>query len=272
MNGYQITGGSVPGTEHTKPGQPGWCNNQDAFAWRSTDEYLVAIVSDGCSSAPYSETGAQLAAHFLSTNIAEQLAKSGAKGLDLGLALAEVIQFVRGLSLALGAGEADVKKVVLDRFLFTVVGVAMDQQVTTVFSLGDGVFAVNGELQQLGPFPNNEPPYLAYNLLTNIWRDFSIASVTPTCDVHSLMIGTDGVLDLAAAAQMPMPGREEVVGPLSQFWEESKYVQNADNIRRRLALANRETADGTHVKKGLLPDDTTLVIVRREATEEDAHA
>jgi hypothetical protein len=56
---------------------------------------------------------------------------------------------------------------------------------------------------------------------------------------------------------------------LSQFWEEDRYFRNPDALRRRLALINSEY---THLDReagvlirepGLLPDDTTLVAIRR---------
>ena len=31
--------------------------------------------------------------------------------------------------------------------------------------LGDGVFAVDGVVQVIGPFPENAPPYLGYRLV-----------------------------------------------------------------------------------------------------------
>jgi hypothetical protein len=91
------------------------------------------------------------------------------------------------------------------------------------------------------------------------------------------LIGTDGAADLEAAAEARLPGREEPLGPLAQFWEQDRYYENADAVRRRLFLANREAPrmssdavagqcrPGTTSAsdKPLLPDDTTLVVLRR---------
>ena len=65
MKGFQIAGGSVPGTDHTKPGQPGWSNSQDTFDFYSGRDYLIAVVSDGCGSTPHAEVGSKIIARLV---------------------------------------------------------------------------------------------------------------------------------------------------------------------------------------------------------------
>jgi len=109
-------------------------------------------------------------------------------------------------------------------------------------SIGDGVVFVNDRLTRLGPFADNAPPYPAY-ALTAADGDgprFQIERIAPTSEVRSLLIGTDGVNDLIAAQDRPVPGKTETVGPISRFWKDECYFANPDAVRRRLALINSE--------------------------------
>jgi len=69
---------------------------------------------------------------------------------------------------------------------------------------------------------------------------------------------------------LTIPGRSEIVGPISQFWGEDRYFENPDGVRRRLALINNEHQTIDWRKQtiertaGRLPDDTTLIVIRRK--------
>jgi hypothetical protein len=154
-----------------------------------------------------------------------------------------------------------------------VVGTVVTPEHTLVFSAGDGVWALNGHVHALGPFPGNAPPYLAYGLLPDSLVPFVRQALVPTSEVDSLMLGTDGVGDLARLAEAVVPEAGDIVGPLSQFWREERYFRNPDALRRRLSLLARESVRVDPVSHrlvrspGLLPDDTTLVVLRRRSDE-----
>ncbi|NEQ99999.1 MAG: protein phosphatase 2C domain-containing protein, partial [Cyanothece sp. SIO2G6] len=164
-----------------------------------------------------------------------------------------------------------------DYLLFTVIGVVITPELTTIFGAGDGVFALNGELVSIGPFANNAPPYLAYLLADKIpnlspnFSDIKVYRQVLTTTVQSILIGSDGIGDWGAIAQHPLPGKSELVGDLSQFWCEDRYFKNPDMVRRRLTLINRESVKADWSQQqliktgGLLPDDTTLVVLRRSS-------
>jgi Protein phosphatase 2C len=263
---FEIAGGSIAGRAHGAAGR----NNQDAFCWAACDEGLVAVVCDGCGSGPHSEVGAQLGARLI--------VQAAIQGLRRHLEVADVLEQARQevlarLRLLAGAMATDqsFSRTVVDYFLFTVVGVLITARGATPFSLGDGLVIVNGERRVLGPFPNNEPPYLAYALLpasaagaAHDHAGFVLHRPIAADDVQSLVLATDGALDLEAIAARPVRGRSEPVGPLSQFWSDDRFFRNPDMVRRRLAVLNRGPRDG------LLPDDTTLVVVRRKAAEVSA--
>ena len=132
--------------------------------------------------------------------------------------------------------DGEFKRTIGDYFLFTIVGALILPEVTAIFSIGDGIIGINERLIEIGPFPNNQPPYSAYSLLDQSLTGFSpdelrftVHSVTPTNEVQTVLIGTDGVMDLSRAF------------PLNQFWENDLYFKNPDAVRRRLALINKES-------------------------------
>ena len=96
-------------------------------------------------------------------------------------------------------------------------------------------------------------------------------------EVRNLLIGTDGVDDFYLAADRCMPGKSEHVGPLSQFWHDERYFTNPRAIRGCLKQVNRTVLQidpeqkRTREEIGLLPDDTTFIVIRRkqERTQEE---
>src|SRR3989344_15990 len=283
---FQIAGGSVPGTDHTKPGKPGWTNNQDAFEWRETDNCLVAVVCDGCGSGSHSEVGSNIAVPLMIQFLAEAAEKYVSEVMDMPDTKTEigcervktlVLGHIAVLAKAMGGSFS---QTINDHFLFTLVGVVITPWNAFLFSMGDGVFVINGEVLKLGPFPDNTPPYLAYNLTGSTLTDtdpelLKIKVIrVGTSDLQSLLIGSDGVLDLIAAANEKLPHRNELVGGIDQFWTNDFYFENSDAVRRRLAIVNREGAEvvgknNARVTSGLLSDDTTFIVIRQDPNEKE---
>jgi len=258
---FEVAAATVTGREHARAGR----NNQDAFHARASEHGLAAAVADGCGSGACSELGAQLGARAV-VETALALLKKG-----VAVEAPEFLERLRADVLCLFqalAGELG-QRLIGEGLLFTVVGAVVTPERTLVFSAGDGVWALNGEVRRLGPFPGNAPPYLSYGLLKPGAVAFEVNALRPTAEVDSVLLGTDGAADLAELASVRIPEREEPVGPLSQFWSEDRYFRNADALRRRLSLLNQESvrADfsaGRLVRTpGLLTDDTTLVVLRR---------
>jgi hypothetical protein len=275
---FEIAAGSVPGRDHLGRGNLlVGRNNQDAYAWSCRDESLVAVLCDGCGSSRHSDIGATLGARLLVAALGSSLAScshESGPGLDafvpatLERARLRMLAWLRALAIGMGG---DLAQTVADYFLFTALGVLLTRERAFIVSIGDGVFAVNGHITHLGPSPHNAPAYLAYPLCgaaPEAFR-FQIRRSLPTAAVDSVLLGTDGVAHLIEAAGHSLPGRREPVGPLSQFWEVARYFHNPDALRRRLALVNSEhtrldqEAGELTREPGLLPDDTTLLVVRR---------
>lgn len=250
LDEFEVAAGSVTGRAHVRSGR----NNQDAFCWCATADGLVAVVADGCSSGARSEIGAWLGARTLAESLRRRLprlADDAPAALDA--ARDEVLAQVQASAVALGGRLEDTLG---EFFLFTLVGVVLTRTSALLFAAGDGVFALDGRLRVLVS-PDNRPAYPAY-ALDGRRTPFEVWGPFPTASLRTVLVGTDGAADLAAAEERRLPGREERLGPLAQFWEDDRYYRNPYAVGRRLALANR---DGD--APGLLPDDTTLVVVRR---------
>jgi hypothetical protein len=284
---FQIAGGSVPGTRHTMPGKPGWINNQDAFYWNETDESIIAVVCDGCGSCEHSEIGAHVVARFLIQALSDEVHRyvRQIEGPDIICKIrwnrikTAVLSQIYVLAAAME--KQSLSRTINDYFLFTIVGAVITSYYTFIFSLGDGVFMVNSQVTKLGPFTNNEPPYIAYNITGSKLTDnhpeflnFVVEPVIPTSEIFSLVVGSDGLADLISAADICLPHRSnEVIGNISQFWTDDSFFDNPDNIRRRLAIINKEGARAIScttavITSGPLPDDTTLIVIRRHHNEE----
>ena len=270
---FEVAAGSVTGRDHVLTGR----NNQDAYHWAGLPNACIAVVCDGCGSGKHSEVGAQLGARL----IVEAMSRAvhGPTHAFWHRVWHDVLTQLRHLAEQMGGNFAGT---VQDYLLFTVVGALVTPWRTFLFSLGDGVMVANGDLISLGPFPDNAPPYLAYALLdaqnggpSAGAREFQLQRILPTTAVQSIVLGTDGLETLLQAATRPIPGKQVTVGPLRQFWQEERYFTNPDAVRRTLALINREVvqpdwaAQRLDRQGGLLPDDTTLVVIRRRPSQRE---
>lgn len=276
MKEFQIAGASVPGMDHTMPGEPGWKNNQDALAWRVSPDRIVAVVCDGCSSMEHSEVGARLGACIIADAMSmlpvdRKLALSSDKEVESYCRelMTDTLERVDAIVLKLGAPRREMTE---NHFLFAMVALVITPDATMIISCGDGVYAVNDMVTVIGPFPGNAPPYLAYNLLSSRRYEFVPQILCRTADVQSVCIGTDGVADLIRAGEVTIPRLKQSVGPLNQFWRNDAYFKNQDQVRRRLALINLDTVIDGRIKRGPLRDDTTLVVVRRAPFQGEIHA
>ncbi len=287
---FEVAAGGVIGMDHRK--ELGEKNGQDGFVVRFTPFGIICIVTDGCSTVirderavtSHSEVGAKVGGHMLAEVVARHLARWKE---TMNLPFTErspvaLLKRIRADTLAqlrvlVNQMGTSLTEIVNDFFLFTVVGIVITPWGTITFSIGDGVIVVNDEVTVLGPFPGNQPPYLAYGLVETSLAstdpdalEFRIHRILPPEALESFLIGCDGVGDLIRVEGANLPGRMDTVGPLSQFWRDDAFFANSDAVRRRLALMNRVvfrpdwTERRVNRESGLLPDDTTLISGRRK--------
>jgi hypothetical protein len=247
---------------------------------------IVAVVCDGCGSGAHSEVGAWLGANMVATALFSHCVKGY---LDFSRVLERVRQDVlAGIRVQANLFGGSFSSTINDYFLFTTVGVVMNSRTTHVFTIGDGVCGMsfksdyehvdgNRTFHSFGPFPDNCPPYMAYDLVeSSIDPDllkFKLYTESPTYFVDAVAIGSDGLEDLQGAYRELIPGSNEVVGSFRQFWEDDRYFDNPEFLNRRLRRMNSEVVrvDKESGRKvtfpRLLPDDTTLVSIRRKPCE-----
>lgn len=281
---FKIAGGTVVGRDHIgRDGLLKGKNNQDAYLTDVNDFALVGVVCDGCGQHEHSEIGAQLTARLLMTAMVKCLRERNepwSEGLRTnfweqvqGYALSKI----RELALSM-AGDGSYSTILNEYFLCTALAVVVTPEEAQIAAVGDGVYAVNGTVTDLGPFPNNEPPYLVYQLAprknqdTQALSKLTLQKVIPTEDLESVLIGTDGVRDYreAAEARKCLPGKAKQLPALAELWTAEHYFGNPDGISRNLRLANSEVKsfEGGRLVlcPGLLKDDTTLIAIRRNAS------
>lgn len=274
---YDVACGSVVGSDHIASGK---CligqNNQDAMVVHRGEDVITAFICDGCGSGRHSEVGAWLAANILTQKVVEAYDVRGVSDIEATLERIrkDTLAQIRMLANSLGGR---FRHVIHDYFLFTAVGLIITHRDIHIATIGDGFYATYNSDQgfitnQIGPFPNNQPPYMSYDLVdTDIDPDlikFDVRTFNPLA-CPAVMIGSDGVVDLLNAAASLIPGTTEEVGGLQQFLTNDLYFMNSDAISRRLRRCNSEVNRLDHqsgrikTHRRLLPDDTTLVCMRR---------
>jgi hypothetical protein len=205
---------AVTGARHLRTGR----NGQDAVAsWTGADAAAV-VVCDGCSSGASSEVGARLGASLVIHALAKRLG-AGARAADAALwaaVRAEVVAVLAGLLERMPAARA-----LEDHFLFTIVAAAVDREHAVVWAIGDGVLSLDGRTRELGPFADNQPPYLAYDLVG------SPADATfEVAPAGTVIVATDGAVEL----------------DLARF-ADARFVDHRDALRRELAVLARTGED-----------------------------
>ena len=195
-------------------------NGQDAAASWLGDDCGAVVVCDGCSAGAYSEVGARLASQLLIARLAQRLPGERPDELlwsslraELAAELGRIVERMPGDRVA----------ALHDHFLFTVVAAAWRRDEVSVWALGDGAYALGDQVRTLGPFDDNMPPYIAYDLLgTAHPAHFALADAA----CGSVLVATDGIDDL------------------SDFLAIDRFLANPDALRRALATRARS---GEHV-------------------------
>jgi len=283
MQEFEIAGGTIPGGDHLQRGNLlVGKNNQDAWCVHEDQRIIVAVVADGCGSHLRSELGSNIGCQLLRTAISRQWARHAVAAKNQGFekilpmvleaARQDLIAKLRILSQDI-AGDGSFSQAICDNFLFTLIGALVTEYGAAFFAIGDGLIIVNGERQRIGPFEGNEPPYMAYSLVSSTrWKDdaqlrFVVHKTLPLEKLQSFMIGSDGAADLAEAAEKKLPGYPELIGPIDQFWTNDQYFTKA-GIRRRLALINSRFVSVKDMElqeeNPRLKDDTTFIVGRRK--------
>jgi hypothetical protein len=238
MDTIKTASAAVTGARHARIGK----NGQDAAATWVEGDRAAIVVCDGCSAGASSEVGARLGASLWIRALASRLAG----GADIEAVWDEVRADVVAQLAALA--DRMPPDAVRDCFLFTIVSAAIAGDRACVWALGDGTYAIDGRARVLGPFPDNQPPYLGYDLLG--------APFAPHVELargDEILVATDGALDLDI--------------PLAEL----AVYAHPDGLRRKLAVLARPNErvdwDARRVVRtpASLQDDCAIAAMRRLA-------
>ena len=200
-------GAAVTGARHQRMGR----NGQDGVAAWADGDAACVVVCDGCGSGASSEVGARLGAQLFARVLAARI--------DTGLAAFEAAraEVVRAIGELIERMPGDRLAVMRDYFLFTVVAAATAGGETIVWAIGDGAYALDGAARVLGPFADNQPPYLAYDLVGEA-REAHVARGR----ARTTIIATDGAAELAL-----------------DIFDTPRSLAHPDALRRQLAILAR---------------------------------
>lgn len=220
---------SVIGREHVRLGR----NNQDGHCCLSEAGLTVGVVTDGCSSEPFSEVGARWGARALA-HFTLELARTASLDAVPALACSRLIGWLEAQVAALGGDGA--RALVEQYLLFTVLAVVQKGDQTLVFGSGDGSVWLDGRLLRLDSGPRNAPRYLGYRLLGEDLEP----QLHHLGAARRVAVATDGLDDWLARTP----------DGLATLLDDAVVWSNPVHLQRRLAVLH-ETERFT--------DDSTLV-------------
>ena len=227
---------AVTGARHLRVGR----NGQDAAAaWRAGDRGAI-VVCDGCSAGAYSEVGARLASQLLIAKLAARDSIAEPMWSEVREELASEIGRI------VEAMPGDRVAALHEHFLFTIVAAAWRGDEVAIWAIGDGAYALGDRVRTLGPFDDNQPPYLAYDLLGMRAPAHYVVSGRP----GSVMVATDGIADIGF----------DFIANID--------IAHPDALRRQLAIRARGTervnwADRRIERRAAtLQDDGAIAIAR----------
>ncbi|OGI16594.1 MAG: hypothetical protein A3J63_01970 [Candidatus Moranbacteria bacterium RIFCSPHIGHO2_02_FULL_40_12b] len=267
---FMAVAGTVIGTEHRRLGK----NNQDGYFIAANGYVLSAAISDGCSSSISSEVGAKLLSRFIAEEALKLIMRECViKGSEIMERLEEnAIKYMKNIL----SRHQNPESALDEMFLATIVGVIMNDYFATIYAIGDGVYALNGEIGIIDE--SNMPNYPAYKVLPGNYEvdeskiKLRLKREVFTDDVESILIATDGANDLIrkAGRTINILGKEEKVKGLNQFEKEEKYLRNPTLLQKRLTQLNTERTsidwENREINKfeGILSDDTTIILIKRK--------
>lgn len=271
MKDFEYCCGSIIGSNHYE-----FCkNNQDSYIFCDNVEknIFIGIVSDGCGSGKYSETGAQLGSRILMSLLQDYY--FGDKDIYLSKISNEfifnniILQRLRDKLNIIIFNLCNKTELLYNYLLFTIIGFIIKDDKLIVFNIGDGINNIefnNGEKINKIFMPNyeNKPDYISYKLIKDFKEGknikFNICEY-PVNDIKSNIIGTDGCKEL-------LEKYPEIQN------ENDKFYTNEDLFRRFLFNLQKKDVIIEYDEKGniinekikfpIMIDDTTLIMLRRK--------
>ena len=243
MNTMKAAAAAVTGARHLRTGR----NGQDAAAAWTGARGGAIVVCDGCGSGASSEVGARLGAQLVIGALAARL-EAGGEAADPAMWASVRAEIVAVLGRIVDAMPGDRARALHDHFLFTVVAGAISGEEVAVWAVGDGAYAIGDERRVLGPFADNQPPYVAYDLL----GDPPVAHLELAAPRdRTVIVATDGIAEIGFDALAI-----------------DRALQHPDALRRQLTVLARGSEamdwEARRVMRtpALLQDDGAVAVLR----------
>lgn len=277
---FAYAAASVQGSKHYVRGM----NNQDAYVLTSTDTLSIGIVADGCSRSGIYNSHTEVGAHMGCSLLAECIKRyqhlfdviDTKDWLDLIYRrLIEKIQQILWIS------KSDISWIV-NHWEFSILGYVISPEKTVIFGCGDGIYSINGTRKTIGPFPNNEPPYLLFSLFKEpppsidpTLLTFTLHEEIQTSTMDTLWIGSDGVEYLYDESKLKSDNLHYPFITIEAMMHDPKVFEElpekAFNLyaTRVLEKFTKEKMKIDYQKQdtkksgGILHDDTTVILVKR---------
>jgi len=263
MQEFQVAAGTITGNTHYLAHQ----NNQDGYHVIKKENYIVGVVCDGNSNGKHNEVGANFFARVIAAHVS-MLLQTHKTFIPIEMLNSIMRNVIENLSVHVDIGEEE--EFFRNYLAFNVTGFYITENKTVLFGVGDGVVYLNGEYIRISRY---NPGYFAAKTIFGKGNGdlMKVVKDIPTNQVNTMLVGTDGVSDLAVRHSSTLPCSKEQVGPIKQFWTEDKFFRQSGALARRLSRINMvcckggglETTSGSSRDNGILPDDTTMIVLRR---------
>ncbi|CAN5533698.1 hypothetical protein BH10CYA1_BH10CYA1_17720 [soil metagenome] len=282
---FSLSGGTFPGYKSTGTDIPKGGRNQDSLMGVIGDGYIVIAVNDGCSGNPEQHLQSELGALAGSQIVCSVFADIIESGQPLWETVTdEIVDQLSLIAVALSHGRKErLEHVVRKYLMFTSVVAVIGPEETTIATVGDGYYAINGgDLKRIGPYPDNQPPYLGYLLYPNNYPrellTFQKQVQLPTADLQSLIMGSDGLGEVAASANKRLPGKSSLVGSLTSLLDNPRFFRGGKNPENgalvpwlrglnssvsRIVFNPGNGKPDIEYSAPLIEDDYTCVLVKR---------
>ncbi|MDP2344597.1 MAG: protein phosphatase 2C domain-containing protein [Deltaproteobacteria bacterium] len=227
--------------------------SQDAWAVRLERDFAVAVVCDGCSGGEASEVGAGLGARFVAADLPRRLKQGTTVDDVVDLTLAALIEMLGNTARACSVDD-DVAHFISSCLLFTVQAAVIGPERYVVFGVGDGLVRVNGVAIPVPAPDDGAPDCPAYRLVEGL-RDHARLRVHArgsTSSLRSLVVASDGALELGAVTSTALPNGE-LFGGLALFERDERFVSNPSLASKRVASLGNAAPE----------DDCSVVVLRR---------
>ena len=257
-------------------------NNQDNYSHIITDSFISVVVCDGCSASPHSEVGSYITSRYMVQQLWGRFGSYALYGKlpnkeDLRDMMEEIrldtSTFLRNIASSLGPTMLAMQEFALS----TATGFVMTPDSTFFFSIGDGMIFFNGEGAELNNRHASQPDMVAYGamnpklLITGVRNPFTLSPIYPTETVENIIVATDGLEHLLAAAGQNYPstqGSKVEIPSLEELLTMSGRLQDVLRLAGKTvyrAQYDKELDVATQtVHKSPLLDDITAVILRRK--------